>query len=180
MSTFVLLIIVIVTWTSGESTESLADVKARTVELEKQRIAAEQEAKRRSAITRIEGLENQLSILGQSLAATQVEKDAHATKMKDYAMDHKMAIAAMGIAAGSGAVALSDKSSDDEKTVAGIGAAAAGIYVLANASECAEVADRISKAKAMEADYDAKISKTKSTISSLQSRIDKEKADLQW
>jgi hypothetical protein len=179
--------------------ESISDLKERTAAyetqgkaqvafLEKQRVAAEQEAsrrvteaRRRAALARIEGLEGQAAVLRQALAATETEKAAYSTKIADYAMDHKAVILAMGITVASGIVAT-DKTNnltDDQKTAATISALISGGYALYNYKECMEVADQMAKAATMQATYDSRIAKTRQQLSSLQSQIAEEKKQLE-
>jgi hypothetical protein len=171
-----------------QSQRQAAEAKAQRDLLEQQRIAAEQqaqrraaEAKRASALARIQGLEGQLAVLRQSLATTVAEKDDYTTKVKDYAMDHKAAIAALGITVGGAAVAAdqSDRFTDDQKKVAGVGAVVAGLYALSNHEECAEVANQMAKAVTIQSDYDQRINTARQQISSLQSQIDEEKKQLE-
>jgi colicin import membrane protein len=156
-----------------QSQRQAAEAKAQRDLLEQQRIAAEQqaqrraaEAKRASALARIQGLEGQLAVLRQSLATTVAEKDDYTTKVKDYAMDHK-------------AADQSDRFTDDQKKVAGVGAVVAGLYALSNHEECAEVANQMAKAVTIQSDYDQRINTARQQISSLQSQIDEEKKQLE-
>jgi hypothetical protein len=146
--------------------ESVKDAKLRTAEFAKQR-----------QIAKIAGLEGQLSTLRRSLAAAEAEKAAHATRVKAYAMDHKMAIAALGITVAGAGVALEDNGNftEDQKTVAGVSAVVAGLYVLANGEECAEVTDRMAKAATMQSDYETRIKALRGKVSVLQSQIAREK-----
>lgn len=183
----------------ASKTESISDLKERTAAyeiqgkaqtalLEKQRVAAEQEAsrrvteaKRRAALARIEGLEGQAAVLRQSLAATETEKAAYSTKITDYAMDHKAAILAMGITVASGIV-VTDKTNnltDNQKTAATISGLISGGYALYNYKECMEVADQMAKAATMQATYDSRIAKTRQQLSSLQSQIADERKQLE-
>lgn len=166
---------------STPSQESIVDLKERTAEYEKQEKMRAGEAKRRAAMARLQGLEGQLAILRQSLVATQSEKAAYSTKIRDYALDHKLAIAAMGITVGGAGVATdgSGRFTDDQKTVAGIGAGIAGLYALANYEECAEVADRMAKAAAIQSDFDRRIKSTEKQIAALKAEIDSERKQLE-
>lgn len=179
--------------------EPVVDTKARSAELEKQRetqakmleqqrIAAEQDARRqeqemqrRATAARIQDLEQRLSAVRRSLAATQTEKAAHSTQVKSYAMNHKMAIAALGITVAGAGVALdaSDKFSGDQKNVAAVSAVIAGLYAVSNHEECLEVADKMARAAVMEADYDSRIEDAQEQISAFQAQITKGRSALE-
>lgn len=158
----VLILFLLLRHTDNSPRESLGDTKQRTAEVERQ-----------AQLARIDGIERQISILRQSITATQAEKAAFSSRMKDYAMDHKLAIAAMGVTVAGAGVALSDgdQFNDDQKTVAGISALVAGLYAISNHEECLEVADRMAKAATMRADYDRRLADAEEQIANLQKQI---------
>jgi septal ring factor EnvC (AmiA/AmiB activator) len=149
--------------------ESMENTRERTAEGVKQ-----------ARLARIEGLERQRATWQQTLAQTEAEKASYQTKVNDYAMDHKMAILAIGGAVAGTAIAL-DKGNnftDDQKTVAGWTAAFLGLYALSNHEEIIEVTDRMTKAAAMIADYDKRIAEARKQLSSVESQLAQEKTAL--
>ena len=141
-------------------------------------VLARSAANRRSALMRIQGLENHVATLRQSLSSTEMEKSRHAIRVKAYAMDHKAAIAAMGIAVGGISSAADRKNdlNDDQKAVAAVLGVGAGLYALANGEECMEVADKMAKAAVIQADYDRRIKHLGRQISKSLTTIAKERA----
>jgi septal ring factor EnvC (AmiA/AmiB activator) len=158
----VILLVILVVKSTDSPHEPIADAKQRTVESERQ-----------TTLSRIEGLERQLSTLRQSLAVVEGEKAAYQAKVKDYAMDHKLAILAIGGTVAGTAIALDkgDTFSDDQKTIAGWTAAAAATYALFNHQEIIEVTDRMTKAATMIADFDSRIEQTRQQLSTLESQL---------
>lgn len=163
------------------SSHSLADDKSRTAELERQRQMQAKLLREQRITAEVVGIEGQLAVLRQSLSVTQAELAAHLTKTNHYAMQHKAAIAAMGASVVGAVAALDDSSklNDDQKTGAGLVSVAGGLYALFNAEECAQVVDEMARSASLQADYESRISKTKSEIRQLQSRIDHAKVELQ-
>lgn len=157
----ILLVILLVKGTDSPR-EPIADTKQRTVEIERQ-----------TTLSRIEGLERQLSTLRQSLGVVEAEKAAYQAKVKDYAMDHKLAILAIGGTVAGTAIALDkgDTFTSDQKTLAGWTAAAAATYALFNHEEIIEVTDRMTKAATMIADFDSRIEQTRQQLSTLESQL---------
>ncbi len=139
---------------------------------------AKADANRRSALMRVQGLERHVATLRQSLSAAETEKSRYATRVKAYAMDHKAAIAAMGIAVGgiSSAADRKNNLNDDQKTVAAVLGVGAGLYALANGEECMEVADQMAKAAVIQADHDRRIKELQRQMSKSLMLIDKERA----
>jgi hypothetical protein len=149
--------------------ESIASTKERTTENAKQ-----------AALARIEGLERQAATVRQTLAVVEAEKASYQTKVKDYAMDHKMAILAIGGTVAGTAIALDKENNftEDQKTVAGWTAAVLATYALFNHEEIIEVTDRMTKAAAMISDYDKRIAEARQQISQLNSQLEREKKAL--
>lgn len=164
-----LIIIILLFKHAGSSRESVGDEKQRTVEIEKQ-----------TTLARIQGLERQLSISRQSLAVIEAEKAAYQAKVKDYAMDHKLAILAIGGTVAGTAIALDkgDTFTSDQKTIAGWTAAAAATYALFNHEEILEVTDRMTKAATMITDFDGRINQTRQQISTLESQLEQARKGL--
>ena len=146
--------------------ESMENTRERTVENAKQ-----------ATLARIEGLERQTATWRQTLAQVEAEKASYQTKVKDYAMDHKMAILAIGGTVAGTAIALDTENNftEDQKTLAGWTAAVLAAYALFNHEEIIEVTDRMTKAAAMIADYDNRIAETRKQLSSLESQLAREK-----
>lgn len=170
-SSFLIIILLILLFKPATSSrESIGDTKERTVENAKQ-----------ATLARIEGLERQLGTLRQTLAVVEAEKASYQTKMKDYAMDHKMAILAIGGTVAGTAIALDkgDTFTEDQKTIAGWTAAAAAAYALFNHEEIIEVTDRMTKAAAMISDYDNRIKQSRQQVSSLELQLAREKKALE-
>lgn len=138
------------------------------------------EVKRQAALARIQSLERHAGTLRQTLAQTEAAKSTHATKVKAYAMDHKAAIAAMGIAVGGVATAADrdNKLNDNQKAVLGILGVGAGLYALSHHEECLEVANRMTKAAAIQKDFEARIIRTRKELSSLMTQIASERTTL--
>jgi hypothetical protein len=149
--------------------EPIANTKERTTENAKQ-----------AALARIEGLERQAATARQTLAVVEAEKASYQTKVKDYAMDHKMAILAIGGTVAGTVIALDkeNKFTEDQKTAAGWTAAALAAYALFNHEEIIEVTDRMTKAAAMISDYDKRIAEARQQVSSLDSQLQREKTAL--
>jgi hypothetical protein len=149
--------------------ESLATMRERTTENAKQ-----------ATLARIEGLERQAATVRQTLAVVQAEKASYETKVKDYAMDHKMAILAIGGTVAGTAIALDKEHNftEDQKTVAGWTAAVLATYALFNHEEIIEVTDRMTKAAAMISGYDKRIAEARQELSSLESQLAEEKKAL--
>ncbi len=184
--------------TSGSSQESrlaveqlrLAasqDLQRQAQMLEQQRVAAEQEAirqakeaKRRATLARIEGLESELSLLRRDITATENQQEDHQTRVNDYMMDHKMAIAALAAGVAGAGVAFdgSNEFSEDAKGLGGATAVIAGLWALANYEEVIEVADRMAKASAMQTDYKDRIDRMGQRVATLNSQITQEKRSL--
>jgi len=163
------------------------DLQRQAQMLEQQRVAAEQEAirqakeaKNRATLARIEGLESELSLLRRDITATENQQADHQTKVNDYMMDHKMAIAALAAGVAGAGVALDEQNefSDDAKTLGGVTAFIAGIWALANHEEVIEVADRMAKASAMQTDYKNRIDRMKQRVVNLNSQVSQEKLNL--
>ncbi len=156
--------------------------------LDQQRIASEQEAARqakearqRMALARIEGLENEASILRRDITATENQQADHQTRVNEYMMDHKMAIAALaaGVAGAGVAFDESNEFSEDAKGLGGATAVIAGLWALANYEEVIEVADRMAKASAMQNDYKNRIDRMKQRVITLNSQVSQEKRNLE-
>lgn len=169
-----------------------ADEEKRKAEEEKRRIEeiaqrkAEQErlakeAKRNAAIARIDGVERQLAAVRQAIQQTESDQEDYSTKVKEYAMDHKLAIAALGLTVGGGAVALdeSDKFNNDQKAVAKGAAVLGGLYAITHHEECIEVANTMAKVATIQADYNARIKSSQQKAASLQSQITALKKELE-
>ncbi|MFK7821369.1 MAG: hypothetical protein AB8G99_21820 [Planctomycetaceae bacterium] len=129
------------------------------------------------AAQKIAGLESHLMKLRGLLLQTEAEKAAHLSRIKAYALDHKAAIAAMGVTLGGVAVASDKKQrlTKDQKTAVGVATAVGGLYALMNGKECMEVADQMTKAAAIQSDYDSRIKNLKTQIANCRALIAKER-----
>lgn len=149
--------------------ESMENTRERTAQSTKQ-----------ATLARIEGLERQTATWRQTLAQVEAEKASYQTKVKDYAMDHKMAILAIGGTVAGTAIALDTekKFTENQRTAAGWTAAFLALYALSNHEEIMEVTDRMTKAAAMIADYDKRIAEAQRELSALESQLAREKKAL--
>ncbi len=148
------------------------------------RLAEQQAQSRQSArnatLAKIEGLERQLAQARQILAQTQAAQADYTRQVKEYAMEHKLAIAALGITLGGGAIAMSDSKefTSDQQTVAGGAAVLGGLYAITHHEECLEVANTMAKVATIQADYEKQVKDVQRQASSLQSQTNRLRSDL--
>ncbi|WP_395752135.1 hypothetical protein [Prosthecobacter sp.] len=149
--------------------------------LEEQRIAAEKQARNRMILARIEGLESEISVLRRDMTATENQRADHQTRVTEYMMDHKMAIAALAAGAAGAGVAMDNNNefSDDAKAIGGVTATIAVLWAIANHEEVLEVADCMAKASAVQTDYKNRISRMSQRVTTLHSQIAQEKRNLE-
>ena len=131
------------------------------------------DVRRRVAVSRHEIAQAEMAALRRELIAVRGEKERFQASMKDYLLNHKMAVAAIAAGVGGTGVVLDDKNefSGDIKAVAGTVAVLGALWAIANYDEVVEVADRLMEASATIEDFTTRTSTLKHRLAAAESRL---------
>ncbi len=127
---------------------------------------------RRAAAAQFEAAQSEAVALRRELIAVEGEKERFEAAMKNYLLDHKMALAALAAGVGGGKVALDDSKrfSAEAKTLAGTVAFLGILWAIGNHQEVLEVADRLAKADIMMKGFDARMAKLRGRVTAADAR----------